>query len=193
MRENVVLIGSKGKKGELSRRDDAARLRLNAIDQALRKWHDETAGAALAFESRWTLLALRQANADIAERLFDQCDKFARACVTGTVQDIEIEGAALCRDYALAAATLQALNVEDDAYIIGRCPTTGTTVAISRDRAAVARVRDLFGDQVIWMTPDEIATLMAKASQFRAVAAVKQQFPGAEVTERYATELREPK
>jgi len=186
MDKNVVLFGSKGKRA--ARSAEATRLRLNATDQVLRKWHDETAGAALAFESRWTWLSLRRFDPDLGERLFDQRQRFNRACVTGTVKDIEEEGAALCRDYALAAATLQAVNADDDAYIIGRCPTTGTTVAIGRNRAVVARVHELFGGEVIWVTPDEIATLMATPSQFRAVAEVKRLFPGAEVIERHATE-----
>ncbi len=184
--ERVVLFGSKTETARSRHPLPEAARRLNATDEAVRKWHDETAGAALAFESRWTLLGLRRVDADLAERLHKQRNSFNHACLTGTAQDIEGEGAALCRGYALAAAKMQTANADDDAYIIGRCPTTGTTVAISRNRAAVQRVRELFGDKVIWITPDEIATLMAEASQFTAVGAVKQLFPGAELTSRNA-------
>lgn len=174
---------------EATRAPQRSRSEIAAADRALRKWHDETAGAALAFESRWTWLSLRRHDPDLGERLFDQRQRFNRACVTGTAHDIEEEGAALCRGYAIAAAAMQAVNADDDAYIVGRCPETGTTIAISRNRAVVRRVRELFGDEVIWVTPDEIATLFSTRKQFMAVAAVKQQFPGAEVIERHATQV----
>lgn len=158
--------------------------RLDRDDRALRKWHGETATAAAAFEGRWTWLTLRRVDPDIAERLWDQRGRFSRACVTGTADEIEREGAALCRGYAIAAAKMLDVNAEDDAYSIGRCPITGTTVAISYTRAVLPRVRELFGGDVVWMTPDEIATLVASADQFKAVAAIKRRFPGAEVMER---------
>jgi hypothetical protein len=95
-----------------------------------------------AVEARWTFLALLRVDADIAERLFEQRSRFNRACVTGTADDIEQEGAALCRGYAAAVAALQAARVEDDPYLVGRCSLTGTTVAIGAHRAAVTRVRE---------------------------------------------------
>jgi len=156
------------------------------VERALRKWHAETATAALAFEARWTFLALRRVDADIAERLFEQRSRYDRACMTGTADEIEEEGAALCRGYVAAVAALQAASVEDDAYLVGRCPLTGITVAISGQRAAVVRVRELYGDEVIWLTPDEIATLVASGEQFKAIATVKRKFPGAEVIDRHA-------
>lgn len=162
--------------------------RLERDDRALRKWHGETAQAAAAFEGRWTWLTLRRVDPDIGERLWDQRGRFSRACVTGTADEIEQEGAALCRGYAIAAAKMLEVNAEDDAYSIGRCPITGTTVAISYTRSVLPRVRELFGGDVVWMTPDEIATLVADAKQFKTVAAIKRRFPGAEVMERHATQ-----
>ena len=161
---------------------------IRDADKALRHWHAETAAAALPFESRWTMLALRRVDAGFASLLREQRALFDEACIRGTAEDIEVQGAGLCRGYAAATRALEAADEPDDAYQIGRCPTTGTTVAIGQQKAAVERVRELHGDAVVWITPDEVAILFASVEGFKAVAVVKKLFPGAEIIDRHLHE-----
>lgn len=49
-------------------------------------------------------------------------------------------------------------------------------------------MRKLHGQDVIWLTPNEVAVLMASVEAFKAIAAVKKRFPGAEMVRRYEEE-----
>jgi hypothetical protein len=42
-------------------------------------------------------------------------------------------------------------------------------------------VRELHGESVSWITPDEVAALLANVEAFKPVAAIKRLFPGAEI------------
>ena len=156
-------------------------------EQTMRHWFAQVATAATAFESRWTMLALRRVDADLAQRLGEQRNLFDHACITGTADEIETQGAAMCRGYAAACRALEAAGAADDAYLLGRCSRTAMVVAIGEQKAAVERVRELHGADVVWITPDEVATLFASAEGLKMVAAVKQMFPGAEIIDRHAT------
>jgi hypothetical protein len=149
------------------------------------KWLGQVSDAALPFERRWTWLALRRVNPDIAKRLHEQRGLFDQACVTGTVDEVEEQGAALCRGYAAAVRALEASGEADDAYLIGQDSATGLKVAIGQQKAALDRVREVHGERVVWVSPDEVAKLMASVEQFKFVGAVKRLFPGAEVIDRY--------
>jgi len=142
--------------------------------------------AACAFESRWTLAALRRVDGDLARRLFEQRGLFDQACVTGTAEEVDLQGAALCRGYAAAVQTLSQAQAPDDAYMLGADPVSGLKVAIGDQKAAAARVREIHGERVVWVTPDECASLLASVEAFKFVGAVKQFFPGAEIVDRYA-------
>jgi hypothetical protein len=151
-------------------------------NELLSHFHGAVRGAALIFEARWTTLALRNVDPGLAEALHDQRNMFIEACVTGSARDIKLHGAATLRGYAVATKAMEAAKVPDDAYLIGRCPQTGTRVAISTDKNAVERVRAMFPDDTVaFFTADEVATLLATAEMFSAVAAVKRAWPGAEV------------
>jgi hypothetical protein len=139
------------------------------------------AEAALPFESRWTFAALKRADAGIHRRLMDQRGIFDRMLVIGTVEEIEIHGAALCRGYAVAIQTLERAAEPDDAYLLGQDMRTGFRVAIGQQKAAAQRVRELHGDKVIWITPDEVAAVLANVEAFKPVTAIKRLFPGAEM------------
>lgn len=151
-----------------------------------RHWFGQVSTAASAFESRWTWLALRRVSPAVAQALFEQRGLFDQACITGSVEDVEMHGAAMCRGYAAAVKALEAAGEPDDAYQLGSDPASGLKVAIGQQKAAVDRVRQVCGSEVIWITPDEVAALMASVEAFKFVAAVKQFFPGAEVIKRYA-------
>src|SRR6516165_3701534 len=97
--------------------------------RAISRWQAAVAEAALPFETRWTLTALKRVDADIHRRLIDQRGLFDRALVTGTAAEIELHGAALCRGYAVAIQTLERSTEPDDAYMLGQDSRTGFRVA----------------------------------------------------------------
>lgn len=154
----------------------------------VRKWAGAVSDAALVFESRWTLKALARVDPALAVRFREQRDLFDAACVTGTDEEVETHGAAMCRAYAAVSRVLEGAQEPDDAYVIGFDATSGTRVAIGSQKAALARVRELHGERVIWVTPDEVASLFASLEQFKFVGAVKQLFPGAEIVDRFPEE-----
>lgn len=153
---------------------------------ALRHWHGEVGRAAAVVESRWTELALRRVDASLAQRLHEQRGLFDEACVVGNASEIEEQGAAMCRGYAAAARCLEGAGAPDDAYMLGSDPQTGLKVAIGLQKAARERVRQLHGQDVIWITPDEVAVLMSSVEAFKALSAIQQVFPnGVEIIRRY--------
>lgn len=154
----------------------------------VRHWMAEVSLAARPFESRWTMLALKRVDAGLARRLFEQRGLFDQACVTGTAGEVETHGAAMCRGWGAAVRVLEQAGEPDDAYQVGQDPATGLKVAIGHQRSAMDRVREVHGERVVWITPDEVAKLMASVEQFKFVGAVKQLFPGAEVIDRYPDE-----
>lgn len=154
-------------------------------------WRAEVGNAALPFEARWTWLALRRVSPDIGRRLFEQRGLFDQACLVGGDAEVAEQGAALCRGYAAAVRALEQADEPDDAYMVGFDSATGLRIAIGEQRAAVERVRELHGDRVVWVTPDECAKLLAGVEAFKLVGAVKQFFPGAEIVDRYSDEPSE--
>jgi hypothetical protein len=148
------------------------------IDNALRVWPPRVMTAALAFEACWTRNALRRVAPELADRLDQQSRLYKEAVEDGTAEQIEMHGGGMCRGYAVCAAALQAAGMDDDAYLIG--VSDGATVAIGDARAAVDRVKEKFGNAVVFITPDEVAEMVAKLP---AVGDVKRAFPGAEIVE----------
>lgn len=157
-------------------------------DEAVRYWRSEVSTAALAFERRWTMAALKRVNPDLAIRLREQCLLFDRACVVGEVEEVSTQGAATCRGHAAAARVMEEANEPDCSYLIGKCPRTGFTIAIGEQKAAAERVREIHGERVVWVTPDELASIMNSIEAFKLIAAIKRLFPGAEIIERYPDE-----
>lgn len=158
------------------------------MSSAVQHWLKQVSDAALPLERRWTWLALRRVDGDLARRLHEQRGLFDQACVTGSDDEVATHGAAMCRGYAAAVRSLEQADEPDDAYQIGQDSLTGLKVAIGQQKAAVDRVRELHGDRVVWVTPDEVAKLMASVEQFKFVGAVKQLFPGSEIIDRYPDE-----
>ena len=153
-----------------------------------KRWVKDVNEAAAQFEARWTVIGLRRHDHDLAVRLHEQREIFAEACAAGEPNEVQVQGAALVRGYAAAVRAMEEAELPDDSYVLGVCPTTGFKIAIGNNKASIARVAELDGDEVVWVSPDELATLMAKAEGFKTVAAIKRKFPGAEVVERYAGE-----
>lgn len=147
----------------------------------LMRWLGEVSKAALPFESRWTKAALKRVDPDLAQRLHEQRGLFDKACVVGEGEDIEAHGAAMCRGWAAAVRVMEGAGEPDDAYQIGRCPRTGFVVAVGAQKAAAARVVDLQGQRAVWVSPDEIASLLAGLEGFKMLVVAKQLWPGAEL------------
>ena len=148
---------------------------------AIRRWQGAVAEAVSPFESRWTWAALKRVDAGIHRRLFDQRGLFDQVLITGTADEIELHGAALCRGYAIAIQTLERAAEPDDAYLLGQDTRSGFFIAIGRQKAAAQRVHELHGNSVIFVTPDEVATTIASIDAFKPINAIKRLFPGAEV------------
>jgi hypothetical protein len=151
-------------------------------------WQGKVNAAAAAFESRWTQLALRNLDPELAIALHEQRQLFNEACITGGPSEIAMQGAAMLRGYAQVQARMIDAQIPDDSYVLGTCPTTGYRVAIGINKASLKRVVELHGQDVVWFSPDEVATLAASSEAFMTVGAIKKKFPGAEVIERYASE-----
>jgi hypothetical protein len=144
-----------------------------------------TSEAAVAFESRWTMRALKRVDNDLYEAVEEQRQLFHEAILKGEDEEIKEHGEAMCRGWAAAITRMEEANELDDAYMLGQ--SHGTTVAIGAQRSASARVRELHGDRVVWLTPDEVAAMFAGLQD---VAKVKALWPGAEIVrvERYPDE-----
>lgn len=155
---------------------------------AARHWLAEVSRSAMAFEGRWTTLALTRVDPALSKRLREQRGLFDQSLLLGSASEIETQGAAMCRGYAAAVRAMEAAGAPDDAYMLGSDPQTGMRVAIGQQKAAVDRVREIHGEGVVWVTPDEIAKLMGGVEAFKFVGAVKKFFPGAEVLDRYPDE-----
>jgi hypothetical protein len=152
--------------------------------ETLTHWLHLVTAAALTFEARWSWRALRRLDADLAANLTEQRNLFDAACVTGTPRDIAEHGAAMVRGYAVAVRAMEAAEEPDDAYQIGVCPETGVKVAVGTQKAAVHRIRELYGPGVPLLSPDEVAALVGLgADTMNFAVKVKQLFPGAELGE----------
>jgi len=141
--------------------------------------------AAAVFESRWTMRALKRVDAGLHQALDEQRSLFHEAILTGEDDQIREHGDAMCRGWQAAVVRMEQAQEPDDSYVLGM--SGGVTVAIGSQRSASARVRELHGDRVVWLTPDEIAAMFAG---MQTVATVKALWPGAEITrvERYPDE-----
>src|ERR1700730_11368744 len=148
---------------------------------AVRHWIRAVSEAAIPFERRWTWAALKRVDSDIYCRLGEQCHLFDRAGDAGSAADIELHGAAMCRGYTKAIQVLVDAAEPDDAYQLGQDPRTGFRMAVGHQKAAAERVRELHGEAVVWITPDEVAALIAGIQAFKPIVALKRLFPGAEI------------
>ena len=138
--------------------------------------------AAAPFESRWTFAALHRLDPELHDRLLDQQGLYHQALVTGEADDVEEQSAAMCRGWAAVTRVMEAAAVPDDAYLLGIHGGSGTRVAIGEQKHAIARVRELHGTPVIWITPDEVAALVAGLEALKAAKAL---WPDAETIRLY--------
>jgi hypothetical protein len=67
-----------------------------------------------------------------------------------------------------ATRALEAAAELDDAYMMGSDPVSGLKVATVLQRAAVERIVEVHGQQTCWVSPDEVAVMMA-SEQFKKI------------------------
>jgi len=158
------------------------------VDRTLRYWTDKTAAAKAAFEAKWTLLSLENGDPSLAQRLREQQSLFDTACVTGTMDEVEDQGAALVRGWEYCAAELGDWAEAPGAFLTGGADGPETCVLISYERPESDEwVRKHYGESWVWMSPDEVAYLLS-LPELRQVLAVKRQFPTSAIQPR----AREP-
>lgn len=139
----------------------------------------EVARAAMAFEGRWTNLALRRIDPDLADRLNLQARIWHDVLSEEDEDEILGVGRSLVRGYRKAVAVMDAADVPDDAYHFGQS-RSGQIVSFG-DAAAAHRVAERFpGQSIPHFTFDEAAELLA---EMKSVSAVKSIWPGAEIVE----------
>lgn len=149
------------------------------------RWTSVVSDAALTFQRRWTDLALRRIDSGLARLLHEQIAMFDDACMRGTTEDVARQGAATCRGYAAAVRAMEAAKAPDDAYQLGTDPQTGFKVAIGHHKGIRERVQELHGEELVCVTPDEVAVMMASVEAMKGISAIKKMFPGAEMVRKY--------
>ncbi len=142
---------------------------------------ERVAKVAELYESRWTLSALRRTDEELHEQLLEQQSTYHQSLLMGEADDIEEQSEVMCRGWLAATRVMELADAEDDAYLLGYDPKTGVRVAIGDNRHSINRVRHVHGQSVVWLTPDEVASLFAGVESFKSIAAVKNLFPGAEI------------
>jgi hypothetical protein len=65
---------------------------------------------------------------------------------------------------------------------------SGFRVAIGQQKSVAQRVRELHGAAVVWVTPDEVAAIVANLEAFKPIATIKRLLPGAEILDVYPGE-----
>lgn len=158
------------------------------MSDRITKTMGQVSDAAKPFESRWTLRALQRVDADLHQLLVEQQGLYHEALVTSDMRNVEEQAAAMCRGWAAATRRMEQSGAEDDAYLMGLHGATGTKVAIGSAKHAIDRVRQIHGEDVIWLTPDEVAAMVGGLESIKGVHAVKNLWPGAEVIRLYRDE-----
>jgi hypothetical protein len=131
-----------------------------------------------AFLSRWRLSSLQRVDAELYSLLEEQRQLFENALFGPNEQETETQAQATVRGWKAANQAMIAISQPDDAWLIGTDPSTGIVVAIGERGKAAHKIKD--GQRLVYVTPDEVAKLVAGVGL---LADLKQVFPGAEVVE----------
>lgn len=139
-----------------------------------------TAPAEAAFRSRWRMSTLRRIDPDLHQALTEQIHLYDTALLTGRDDEVLIQSEAMVRGWRAACSALEHPLLPDDAYFVGIDVKTGTRLIVGQCKQSVARVQSVDGARAIFMTPDELATIVAGLD---VIAQAKTLFPDAEVVE----------
>jgi predicted exporter len=139
-----------------------------------------TAPAEAAFRSRWRLSTLARIAPELHQALTEQIQLYDTAMLTGRDDEVKLQSEAMVRGWRAACKTLEQPLNDDDAYFVGQDPKTGTKLVIGQCKQSIARVQSIEGSRAIFMTPDELAVIVAGLD---IIAQAKTLFPDAEVVE----------
>lgn len=140
------------------------------------------APAESAFLSRWRMTTLERLDKDLHDLLQEQRGLYDRACLMGTEAEAVEQSEAMVRGWRAAISRMEHGLQEDDAYLVGQDRKTGMIVCISDIKESIARAQKIHGDRCVFMTPDEVATLLAGTQM---LAQIKSVFPDAEIVDIY--------
>jgi len=168
-------------------------MNIRKTDRAVQKMWQKVLEVRAKFEGRWMMLSLHRVDEELYKNLMEQNDIFDDVSITGSVEDVEEHGEATIRGYEIAIKRMEKSEIEDDSYMMGRCPMTGLKIAIGSKKGSTKRVREVYGQDVVFMSPDELATIVAFRGDVERkgiifIEAVKKQWPGAELIKRYEEE-----
>lgn len=136
------------------------------------------APAEQAFTSRWRLSTLARVDPGLHQLLQEQRDLYDSALLKGSDTDVREQSQAMVRGWRAACQRMEAPLMEDDAYLVGSNLDTFTTVIIGHHKGSAGRQQVKDGHTVIFVTPDEVASLFAGMTALRQVKAL---FPDAEI------------
>jgi len=138
---------------------------------------EEAILAEQVFLSRWRLSSLKRVDPKLYDRLEEQRILFDKAIFSDD-RESKLQGEAMQRGWAAATQRMIVLDEPDDAFMYGTDPKTGAVVAIGVAPPKDSRLHLKNGHRVTFVTPDEVATMVAA---YGALIAVKQAFPDCEV------------
>jgi len=166
---------------------------MRKTDRVVQAMWQRVNEAKAKFEGRWMMLSLRRIDKELYENLMEQIAIFDEMSITGTAEDVEEHGEATLRGFTAAIKAMEKKNKDDDAYMLGCCPTTGLKIAIGAAKGSVKRIQEVYGQDVVFFSPDELATIIAFRGDVERkgivfIEAVKQHWPGAEMVKRYQEE-----
>lgn len=168
-------------------------MNMRKVDRIVKKMWEQVNEAKAKFEGRWMLLSLNRVDPILYQNLMEQICIFDEMSITGTAEDIEEHGEATLRGFIAATKAMEKKSTQDDSYMLGCCPTTGLKIAIGAAKGSVKRIQEVYGQDVVFFSPDELATIIAFRGDVERkgivfIEAVKQHWPGAEMVRRYQEE-----
>jgi hypothetical protein len=168
-------------------------MNVRKTERVVQKMWEKVNDAKAKFEARWMMLSLHRVDPELYKNLMDQIDIFDQETITGTAEDIEEHGEATLRGFEAATKVMEKSALDDDAYMLGQCSMTGLKIAIGSAKGSTKRVREVYGQDVVFFSPDELATMIAFRGDVERkgivfIEAVKKHWPGSELIKRYQEE-----
>jgi len=169
-------------------------MNIKRADRVVEKMWQRVNDVKAKFEGRWMMLSLNRVDPVLYQNLYEQICIFDDISITGSPEDIEEHGEATIRGFEIAIKTMEKSEIVDDSYMMGCCPMTGFKIAIGSAKGSTKRVREVYGQDVVFISPDELATIVATKGECESkviafIHETKKLFPGAElIASRYSEE-----
>ncbi|MFC0302761.1 hypothetical protein ACFSTI_25055 [Rhizorhabdus histidinilytica] len=136
------------------------------------------APAEQAYHSRWRLSSLKRVDADLHEALTEQIELYHAAFTIGASDELRVQSEAMVRGWAAACKAMEAAQAPEDAYLMGMDDASGIQVVIAEHKGSRDALAARYGEPLVLLTPNEVATLLATVEIVRQA---KQHFPDAEL------------